>query len=127
MSLDHAVKYIYPNSDKPSLVGQAHILVGHCPDTLEYYHKLAEILRKDFPDAEDSEIGCHKIHTSDRVKGFTLLAWTPKREVVIWPELEGVLETDEPLPDEDKFDDSTIRPKRGDWDVCSWSCCHYGY
>ena len=69
-------KYIHWNTT-PNEAGEAKgvfdLLVGYCPNTLEYYRILASIMRETFPDAKDGELECFKVRKSIRVKGFTVL------------------------------------------------------
>jgi hypothetical protein len=72
-------KYIYWRPDLPAeegfCVANVHFLVGYNGGTLADFQKMAEELRETIPQATDDNIICGKIHTSDRFKGFSIIAW----------------------------------------------------
>lgn len=53
-----------------------HLLVGYNRGSLVDLHKMADELRKTFPQATDEEICASMVFESDRVKGFTIITWS---------------------------------------------------
>ena len=75
MSHKHYV-YVAPDalaSQDDECVIWIHHLVGYCPQTLEYYQRMAELLKRSFPAVETKDVGCHHVTQSSCVKGFTLV------------------------------------------------------
>lgn len=70
---------------KPSEVtGHIFILVGYCSDTLPYFIRMAQELKKAVPELDLSEVTCGKVTNSYYVKGFTLVIAPiagPKRDI----------------------------------------------
>ena len=54
---------------------EVHYLIGYCPNTITQFRKMAEELRKTFPQATDNRIECGKIHKSPIVDGHTIICW----------------------------------------------------
>lgn len=55
-----------------------HILVGYCPQTIPYYKKMIDELKKTFPQADEEEIELSKVEKSSWAKGFTIITWKGK-------------------------------------------------
>ncbi len=85
---NHAQKRIYWGK-KPSAErgAAACILVGYCPDTLDYFLALYEEAKKSFPDLKIGDVTCGKVTQSSSVKSFTLIIFNipgEKRTVDGW-------------------------------------------
>lgn len=53
----------------------AYILVGYCPDTLDYFNAMFRLAKKTFPWIKPSDVTCGKVRNSDSVKGFTVITF----------------------------------------------------
>ena len=90
-------KYIYWD-DGASVNGNGevfayvHLLVGYTSETIEAFQKMADELRKTFPQATNSEIcGGHVIESSS-VLNFSIItfrSYLPKREYPGWHQIQG--------------------------------------
>ena len=88
--------FIYWRKDMPKKNGlyfaNVHLLVGYNDGTIASYQKMAEELRKTFPEAEDGEIHCSKIEGSSHYNGFSLITWStflPEGKYKGWHQFEG--------------------------------------
>lgn len=123
-------RYIYVNpedleNDDDEIAVSCHYMIGYCPQNLTDYQDMAATLRKDFPEAQDKDIGCHQITRSDRHKGFTMIAWNGKvkKSRVNLPTKEGYTEmTDNKKP----YARWVQLPKFKDWYVTE-APRDYGY
>lgn len=76
----HTTQHLYLNwkDGKPErrngiITGTFVMLVGYCPDTLDYFNALFRKARKSFPKLSQEGVICGKVTKSDRIQGFTLL------------------------------------------------------
>lgn len=84
--------YIYwgdgsKTNEKGEVFANVHLLVGYTPDTIEAFQKMADKLRKTFPQASDSEISCGKVKQSPSVRDFSIITWgayLPKSDYPGW-------------------------------------------
>lgn len=54
---------------------EVHVLVGYCPQTIPYYQKMVDELKKTFPEAQARDINLGKVSKSNCVQGFTAITW----------------------------------------------------
>ncbi len=69
-----------------------HLLVGYNQSMITDYQKMAEELRKTFPDITDAEIGCHSVTKSNYCNNFSLITVNkiiPRGEYPEWRQFEG--------------------------------------
>jgi len=81
---EYAQKRIYWNKEGS---GTGVVLVGYCPDTLAYFLAMYEEAKKTFPQLKMNDCTCSKVHTSNCIKGFTVLLFNvsgEKREYAGW-------------------------------------------
>lgn len=78
----HANKIIYWNEKDKR--GRAFILVGYCPDTLEYFLAIFEEAKKSYPELTLGEVICSKVKESGWCKGFTLITFSVKTKAKGW-------------------------------------------
>ena len=78
----HASKIIY--WDKKDKRGRAFILVGYCPNTLDYFLALFEEAKKSYPELTLGEVTCSKVKESGGYKGFTLITFSVKTKAKGW-------------------------------------------
>jgi len=62
-------------NEKGEQYANIHCLVGYNQGYITDFQKMADELRKTFPQAKDSEIRCGKVNRSSRVYGFTIIIW----------------------------------------------------
>lgn len=60
------------------------VLVGYCPDTLDYFNALYEHAKLSFPNLAQSEITCGKVTKSSNIQGFTLLIFSLTAHLKGW-------------------------------------------
>ncbi|HEY9584790.1 MAG TPA: hypothetical protein VJI33_04420 [Candidatus Paceibacterota bacterium] len=73
-------KYIYWRPDSPKneageTFANVHLLVGYNQASISDFRKMADELRKTFPQATDDEICGGKVFKSSFVAGFTIVTW----------------------------------------------------
>lgn len=69
---------------------RVHLLVGYCPNTLAYFQKMAEELRKTFPEAKDEDITCSMADRSSSVNRHTIISWRGKLAPGEYPEYRQI-------------------------------------
>ncbi len=57
-----------------------HVLVGYCPQTIPYYQKMIDELRKTFSEEQTRDIELGKVSKSICVQGFTAIMWAGEME-----------------------------------------------
>jgi len=90
-------KFIYWRPDiKESSDGKmwanVHLLVGYNQCSIVDYQKMAEELRKTFPEATDDKVRCGKVTKSSYCQGFSIIAFDariPKGEYPGWTQREN--------------------------------------
>lgn len=90
-------KYIYwrPDSksnEKGETYANVHLLVGYNQATISDFRKMADELRKTFPQATDDEISGGKVFKSSTVDGHTIITWSahlPKESYPGWSQKDG--------------------------------------
>jgi hypothetical protein len=96
-----ALRYIYWRPDmKPNEKGETyanvHLLVGHNQGSITDFRKMADELRKTFPQATDDEICGGRVFRSAFVSGHTIITWNahiPKGDYPGWQQKnEGRME-----------------------------------
>jgi len=79
----HTKKRIYWNKEGTS--ANVFLLVGYCPETLEYYDALYKEAKKDFPNLKKEEVQCGRVTKSNTIQGYTLIRFyihsTKKRKI----------------------------------------------
>lgn len=70
----HAQRRLYVTNDKEhGLRATGVIIVGYCPDTLDYFQCLYETAKESFPKLKSSAVTCSKVTNSPSIKGFTII------------------------------------------------------
>src|SRR5258708_1572783 len=77
---DRYTRYIYWRVDmdrkkKGQRFAHAPLLGKYTQETITDFIKLAEEMRKTFPQATDDKVVCATVRKSDRVKGFTIITF----------------------------------------------------
>lgn len=62
------------------------VLVGYCPDNLEYFNLLYRHAKESFPELQESAIQCGRVRRSSTIQGFTLLMFD-LTEILNWDRL----------------------------------------
>ncbi len=82
-------KFIYYRRDTPKKDGKTfaniHYLVGYCPNTITEYQKMADEMRKTFPQIKDKDVRGGKVFKSSFADGFTIVAWDGYIEEKAYP------------------------------------------
>lgn len=65
----------YKKNDGGQRFANIHLLVGYTSETVASYQKLAEELRKTFPQATDMEVRCGKVRKSSYCESFSIVAF----------------------------------------------------
>lgn len=60
---------------------RAFVLVGYCPDNLEYFLALYEWARERFPKLKRKDCNCGKIIKSGSIQGYTFLSFPVSGEM----------------------------------------------
>ena len=69
-----------------------HLLVGYNKGTITAFQEMAAKLKETFPQAQDSEIHCGTVHTSQTCKGFSIVTWDhciPNGDYPGWRQVEN--------------------------------------
>lgn len=90
-------KYIYWRPDMRrneagEMFANVHYLIGYNQGSITDLQKMAEEIRKTFPQAKDEDICAGKITASSFVKGFTIVTWSthlPKGEYPDWYQFDN--------------------------------------
>ena len=82
INISHANKVIYWN--EKDRCGQAFILVGYCPNTLNYFSALFEEAKKSYPELSMGEVTCSEVRKSDWCKGYTLITFSVNKKAEGW-------------------------------------------
>lgn len=64
------------------------ILVGYCPDTLDYFRALYRHAKEAFPLLEECEVTCGKVKKSDSIDGYTVLVFGLTNHLSGWRPME---------------------------------------
>lgn len=78
----YANKVIYWNEKTKS--GRAFILVGYCPDTLDWILRLYLKAQESFPELTLADVICGKIKKSNWCYGFTFISFGVKKKAKGW-------------------------------------------
>ena len=62
----------------------AFILVGYCPDTLNYFLALFDKAKESYPELTLGEVTCSKVKKSSWCEGFTLITFPVKSKARGW-------------------------------------------
>lgn len=74
MNFSH--RYIYWNTGfRGEKIAIVHLLVGYCDRTITNFQKMADELRRTFPQAKNEDIICSQITKSFYADGHTLIEW----------------------------------------------------
>ena len=91
---EHTRRYVVWNDSGTH--GRMVLLVGYCPDTLDYFRALFDDAKRAVPEVREADATCGKVTSSKSVKSFTLMVVKidgPKREIdrytpATWKSLE---------------------------------------
>lgn len=79
---EHTDKHIYWNKKKKS--GRAFIMVGYCPNTLDWILALYDEAKKSYPKLRPGKVINGKISKSNCYDGFTFISFPVKSKVKGW-------------------------------------------